>query len=175
LKEIPKTMQWRVSIPALLALVAATSAIGQNPVYESTAKPLSARVTIMALSASLHSAAYAGNQEVYLADIELKGGSHQLAKLVDTYPPAARPVRRAILAERYPLRMQLFRNEDCDTTGQRFFLGDDDSNLFDVSSRKVLKENAAVTIPCFDVIHDATRQEKTSIPTSLASQRSGEQ
>jgi hypothetical protein len=153
----------------------AAYAIAQNPVYELAAKPQSARVTIMALSASMHSAAYAGNQEVYLANIELKGGSHQLAKLVDTYPPAARPIRRAILAERYPLRMRLVRNEDCDTSGQSFFLGEDDANLFDASSRNVLKDNAAVRIPCFNVLHNATRLGKMSTPTSLAVQRSGEQ
>jgi hypothetical protein len=166
-------MRWKAVIPALpiaLTLMGATYAIGQNPVYELAAKPQSARVTIMALSASLHSAAYAGNQEVYLADIELKGGSHQLAKLIDAYPSAARPIRRAILAERYPLRMRLFRNEDCDTTGQSFFMGDDDANLFDASSRKVLKDNAAVTIPCFTVVHNATRLGKMSIPTPLAIQ-----
>jgi hypothetical protein len=173
---VPKTMRWRAPISALpiaLTLMGATYAIGQNPVYELAAKPQSARVTIMALSDSSHSAAYAGNQEVYLADIELKRGSHQLAKLVDTYPSAATPIRRAILTERYPLRMQLVRNEDCDTTGQSFFLGDDDANLFDASSRKVLKDNAAVRIPCFNVMHNATRLGKMRIPPALAVQGSG--
>jgi hypothetical protein len=168
-------MQWRASIPAVLILVAAISTIGQNPVYEPEAKPLGARVTIMALSDSSHSAAYAGNQEVYLANIELKRGSHQLAKLVDTYPSAATPIRRAILTERSPLRMRLVRNEDCDTSGQSFFLGDDDANLFDASSRKVLEDNAAVRIPCFDVMHNATRLGKMRTSTSLTVQRPGEQ
>jgi hypothetical protein len=171
-------MRWRAPVPALpiaLTLMGAAYAIGQNPVYELAAKQQSAGVTIMALSASLHSAAYAGRQDVYLADIELKGKPHQLAKLVDTYPSSGLPIRRAILAERYPLRMRLVRNEDCDTSGQSFFLGDDDANLFDASSRNVLKDNAAVRIPCFNVMHNATQLGKMSTPTSLTVQRSGEQ
>jgi hypothetical protein len=58
-------------------------AIGQNPVYEIAAKPQSAKVMIMAIGTSLHPS-YARRQEVYLADIELTGKSHQLAKLIDT-------------------------------------------------------------------------------------------
>ena len=169
-------MRRRAPIPALpvaLTLMGAAYAIGQNPVYELAAKPQSAQVTIMALSASSHSA-YAGRQDVYLADIELKG-SHQLAKLVDTYPSSGMPIRRVILTERYPLRMRLFRNEDCDATGQSFFLGDDDANLFDASTRKVLKDSAAVVIPCFDVVHNSTRLEKTRIPAMFAGQGYGEQ
>jgi hypothetical protein len=159
------------ALPIVLTLMGAAYAIGQNPVYELAAKPQSARVAIMALSASSHSY-YADTQEVYLADIEFKGRSHQLAKLIDTHPPAASPIRRAILTARYPLRMQLFRNEDCDTTGQSFFLGGDDANLFDANIRNVLKNNAA--IPCFNVMHNATRLEQMSIPAPLAGEGSGE-
>jgi hypothetical protein len=148
------------ALPIVMTLMGAAYAIGQNKVYElaPASKPLSARVTIMALSASSHSY-YADSQDVYLADIKFKGRLHQLAKLVDTHSPAAMPIRRAILTEHYPLQMQLFRNEDCDTTGQGFFLGDDDANLFDANSRNVLTTNAAVTIPCFNVMHDATQIE----------------
>ena len=70
------------------------------------------------------------------------------------------PIRLAILTERHLLRMRLLRNADCDTTGQSFFLGTDDANLFDAGPRDALKDNAAVTIPCFNVVHDATRLAK---------------
>jgi hypothetical protein len=161
-------MRLKAPIPALpiaLTLMGAAYAVGQNPAYELAAKPQSAKVTIMALSVSSHSF-YGDTQEVYLAKIEFKGRSQQLAKLVDSHPSAARPIRQSILTKNYPLRMQLFRNEDCDTTGQSFFLGNDDANLFDANSRNVLKNNAAITIPCFNVMHDATQLEQMSIPTT---------
>jgi hypothetical protein len=151
-------------LPIVLTPIGKVSAIGQNPVYEPAAKPQSAKVTILALSASLHSV-YTATQEVYLADVEFKGRSHQLAKLVDTYPSAEQPIRRAILTEHHPLRMQLFRNEDCDATGQSFFLGDNDANLFDANSRNLLKNDAGATIPCYNVMHNATRLEQMSVPT----------
>jgi len=161
-RDISLTMR---SLPYTRALLIALSLMGtayalcQNPVYELAAKQQTAMVTIMALSASVH-AGTANSEEVYLADVELNGRSHQLAKLVDTYSSSGIPIRRAILTERHLLRMRLLRNADCDATGQSFFIGTDDANVFDAATRDALKNNAAVTIPCFNVIHDATRLAK---------------
>jgi hypothetical protein len=142
-----------------LPLMGATCSLAQNPVFELAAKQQSAKVTIMAISVSVHHG-YAGNREVYLADVELKGSSHQLAKVVDSYAASGVPIRRSILAERHVLEMRLIRDAECDTTGRDFFLGADDANLFDGATRAALQEKASAILPCFTAVHDATRLAK---------------
>jgi hypothetical protein len=48
----------------------------------------------------------------------LKGGAHQMAKLVDAYPSLYLSIQRSILADRHLLRMILVRNQDCDSIGK---------------------------------------------------------
>jgi hypothetical protein len=146
-------------LPVVLILLGEASTFSQNSVYELAAKPQKAEVSILAISSSVHSGA-SGNQEIYLADIRLKGNTHQMAKLVDTYSSISMPIQRAVLADRHLLHMTLIRDQECDATGQSFFLAPGDHNIFDASTRSVLNDQAAERIPCFNVIHDATRLAK---------------
>jgi len=56
--------------------------------------------------------------------------------------------------------MKLTRNPECDATGQNFFLAPGDSNIFDAGIRSALVDQSTGTIPCFNVVHDATRLAK---------------
>jgi hypothetical protein len=142
-----------------LTFLGATGAIAENPVYDFTAKQQKAEVSILAISSSVHSGA-GGNQEIYLANIVLRGGAHQMAKLVDAYPSLYFSIQRSILTDRHLLRMTLVRNTTCDSIGKGFFLEPDDTNIFDPSARSALNDQASERIPCFKVIHDATRLAK---------------
>jgi hypothetical protein len=151
---------WRSSIALGLFVIAANTYIGaQNSVYISATNEQKATVGVLAISSSVHTGA-GGNQEIYLADVTVKGSSHQLAKLVDVYPSIDFPIQRSLLAERHPLQMTLIRDSQCNTTGQKFFLRSDDANIFDASTRRTLHDNATETIPCFRVLHNATRLAK---------------
>jgi hypothetical protein len=115
-----------------------------------------AEVNVLAISSSIHPSR-GSNQEVYLANIRLKGNFIQLVKLVDTYSPDSLPIRRAILIERHLLQMTLIRNPQCDSTGLNFFLGSGETNIFDANTRNALNDHPTEMIPCFNVVHEATR------------------
>jgi hypothetical protein len=115
---------------------------------------------------------FSANQEIYLADINIKGNAHQMVKLVHTYPSMALPIQRSVLEDRHLLRMKLTRNPECDATGQSFFLAPGDSNIFDASTRSVLNDQATGKIPCFNVVHDATRLAKLGFAGEIREQPS---
>jgi hypothetical protein len=139
-----------------LALLGKTAAIAQNPVYDYVAKQQRADVAILAISSSIHPA-WGTGQEVYLANIRLKGNPIQLVKLVDTYPPDRLPILRSILIEQHLLQMTLIRNPQCDSTGLNFFLGSSETNIFNANTRTTLNDHPTEMILCFNVVHDATR------------------
>jgi hypothetical protein len=101
-----------------------------------------------------------GNQEVYLANASFKDNAQLLTKLVDTYPSSGSPILRAVLMEHRALEMTLIRNPECDVTAHTFFLGSGDRNIFDQRTRSTLSERASESVPCFTVIHEATRLKK---------------
>jgi hypothetical protein len=149
---------WTCVLLVAFAVVGESFVSAQNPAYDFRVKPQTYAVGILAISTSVHQGS--GNQEVYLADVSHKGNTHQLAKLVDTYPSSGRPILRLVLAERHLLQMTLIRNPECDSTGQGFFLGTSDSNIFDAETRRTLQDHSSETIPCFTVVHEATRLTK---------------
>jgi hypothetical protein len=149
---------WTCLLLIVLAVVGEAFASAENPAYDFLAKRQRSAVGILAISTSVHLGS--GNQEVYLADVGHKGNTHQLAKLVDTYPSSGRPLLRLVLAERHLFQMTLIRNPECDSTGQNFFLGTGDANIFDAEARRILQDHSSETIPCFTVVHEATRLAK---------------
>ncbi len=145
-------------LPLALTLLGESGVFAENPVYDYAAKHQKAEVSVLAISSSIHQGS--GNQEIYLADIHLNGTAHQMAKLVDVYLPMEMPIQRSVLIDRRVLRMTLVRTPECDATGQSFFLAPGDSNIFDASTRSALNQQASEKIPCFNVVHDATRLVK---------------
>lgn len=148
---------WKVILILLTIVITSSTQIGttQNPVYYEKQVEQKATVSILAISSSIHFAS--GRQETYLADVLFKGNKHQLAKLVDLYPPDGYPVRLSLLHKRLALRMRLARHEQCDANAQEFFLSDDPGAIFDLSIRAQLASYADDAIPCYKVVHKATR------------------
>ena len=67
-------------------------AFTENPVYDFAAKQQKAQVSILAISSSIHQSS--ANQEIYLADIQIKETADQIVKLVDTYSSIGIPIQR---------------------------------------------------------------------------------
>lgn len=146
------------SLAAALLLVLPLGLAAQNPVFTTPTKNLTAKVSIMAISTSVRQE-FAGNQDVYLADVTLKDG-HQTARLIDLYSGNGSPIRRSILVDRKQLLMHLVRKPSCDIPSSKFFLGRTDYDIFDTASREALTATPDATLPCYLVIHDKTRLAK---------------
>jgi hypothetical protein len=142
------------AILLVLSLVGVTTASGQDRAYIFPASPVAARVNVLALGGSVR--VYTSREEIYLASVSTHERTYHLAKLVDSYSSDGNPILKSVLIEHRQLRMTLVRNPQCDTTGRRFFLSLDDTNIFDLSTRSHLLDHDADIIPCFLVIHEAT-------------------
>ena len=146
------------SLAAALLLLTPFSLAAENPVFTVPTKKLTAKVSIMAISTSIHQA-FAGNQDTYLADVALKDG-HETARLIDRYSGNGDPIRRSVLVDRKQLVMHLVRYPGCDIPASKFFLGRTDYDVFDAASRTVLTEKPDAIIPCYHVVHDQTKLAK---------------
>ena len=69
-------------------------------------------------------------------------------------------MRASLLRDHRTLKMHLIRQEQCDVIGQDFFLPRNPKRIFDESAQLRLKENAAMMIPCYLVVHEDTRLAK---------------
>jgi hypothetical protein len=139
-------------LTAFLAASLTLAATAQTKnVFGDYAKAHKATVSILAVSTSTHQS-WAGNQDVYLADISIKDGDHQLAKVVDQYEGYGYPIRPAVLRDRELLKMQIVRVTECDTLGSKIFLPAD-ARVFDASTRDTLRSHAGDMIPCYRTLH----------------------
>jgi hypothetical protein len=143
---------------AALALLLPLGLAAQNPVFFTPQKNVVAKVSIMAISTSVHQA-FAGNQDTYLADVALKDG-HQTARLIDRYGGSGDPIRRSILLDRKQLVMHLIRKPSCDIVSSNLFLGRTDYDIFDTASRTALAQTPDAVLPCYYVVHELTKLAK---------------
>jgi len=143
---------------AALALLLPLGLAAQNPVFFTPQKNVVAKVSIMAISTSVHQA-FAGNQDTYLADVALKDG-HQTARLIDRYGGNGDPIRRSILLDRKQLVMHLIRKPSCDIVSSNLFLGRTDYDIFDTASRTALAQTPDAVLPCYYVVHELTKLAK---------------
>ena len=141
--------------PATFALIAAPLS-AQDIVYKAPQKGANAKVSIYALNNYVHQA-FAGNQDIYLADIAFKDGQHQTARLVDLYSGAGSPIRHVLLTDHRVFRMRLIRTPDCDTPARSMLLGTYDQNIFDAGARTAIAGDPEASIPCFRIIHEDTK------------------
>lgn len=133
-------------------------AMSQSSAYYVKAVAHKAAVDILIVSSSVH--INSGSQEIYLANVSFQNGTSHLAKLIDRYSSTGYPVRHVLLREHRILKMQLVRNEQCDVKKHEFFLPNDPEMFFDANVRAELKEYAEEMIPCYTVVHNATRLAK---------------
>jgi hypothetical protein len=145
----------RTLTAAALTLIAMQTS-AQDIVYKAPQKGAPARVTIYALNNYVHQA-FAGNEDIYLADVTFKNQPHQTARLVDLYSGYGSPIRHTLLAERRLFEMRLIRTPDCDTPARSMLLGTYDRNIFDQGARTALAGDPEAAIPCFRIIHEDTK------------------
>ncbi len=143
----------RTAVMAVVAcgFVAAANAAKKQSPFTNQSKPMKARVRILAVSSSSRQS-FAGNQETYLADVELKG-NHQFVKLVDQYPGFGLPIRRDLLRNQQVFGMKVTREPECDAPASTIYLRQGDATVFDGSVRDTLTTHAADAIPCYKTLH----------------------
>lgn len=122
-------------------------------------KPLKATVRILAISSSSRQS-FAGNQDIYLADVQVKGGDHRFARIIDQYPGFGLPIRQSLLRDRTTFTMQVTREPECDVPGAKVFLHAGDTGIFDGSVRDSLATHATDAIPCFRSVHQSIQIAK---------------
>ena len=152
-------MRDRVALATAIVCMASAAWAVKPSAFGNQSKPIRATVRILAVSSSSRQS-FAGNQEVYLADIQVKGGDHQFARLIDQYPGFGLPIRQSLLRDRTVFDMQVTREPECDVPGSRVFLRPGDSSVYDGSVRDSLASHASVAVPCFKTLHQTIKVPK---------------
>ncbi|MGI4853530.1 MAG: hypothetical protein ACRYF4_05700 [Janthinobacterium lividum] len=142
-----------------MCLLSGANAAVKPSAFGNQSKPMKASVRILAISSSSEQS-FAGNQEIYLADVQVKDGEHRFARLVDQYPGFGLPIRPSLLRDGTLFSMRLTREPECDVPGSKIYLRRDDSGVFDGSVRDSLASRAAVAIPCFKTLHQTIEVSK---------------
>ena len=127
--------------------------------FGNQSRPTQAAVRILAVSSSSRQS-FAGNQEVYLADVQMKNGDHRFARLIDQYPGFGLPIRLSLLREGTVFSMKVTREPECDMPGSGIFLRTGEAVVFDGSVRDSLASHAAVAVPCFKTLHQTIQVPK---------------
>lgn len=145
-----------LSLAAAAALVSPAGA-QTGPVFADNAKPQNATVAILAQSSAMHNG-YSGSQDIYLADVEIKG-QHQFVRLMDIYEGFGYPIRHSLIANHMVFRMQVVRQTACDMRGDQLFLPAD-SMIYDASVTDTVRGHAADMIPCYRTVHKSIKMAK---------------
>lgn len=130
----------------------------QSP-FTNQSRPMVAQVTMLAVSSSSRQS-FAGNQEVYLADLQTKGGGHQFVRLIDQYAGYGLPIRDSLLRERTLFTMQVTREPECDLPPSRIYLAPTDQVVFNGSVRDSLQSQGTELVPCYRALHSTIRIAK---------------
>lgn len=146
------------AIGSVWFLSAACAAVKPSA-FGNQSKPARAAVRILAVSSSSRQS-FAGNQEVYLADIQMKDGDHRFARLIDQYPGFGLPIRLSLLRGGTVFSMKVTREPECDIPGSGIFLPTGEAVIFDGSVRDSLTSHAAVAVPCFKTLHQTIQVPK---------------
>ena len=144
----------------VLSLGCVVAAFAAKPsAFGNQSKPMKATVRILAISSSSRQS-FAGNQDIYLADVRVKGGEQRFARVIDQYPGFGLPIRQSLLRDRTSFTMQVTREPECDVPGSKVFLHAGDDGIFDASVRDSLATHAADAIPCFRSVHQSIQIAK---------------
>ncbi|GAA3756004.1 hypothetical protein [Terriglobus aquaticus] len=149
---------WLSAAAAVVLLVQSSPAERQSP-FTNQSRPMLAQVTMLAVSSSSRQS-FAGNQEVYLADLQTKNGEHQFVRLVDQYPGYGLPIRDSLLRSRTLFTMRVTREPECDVPGSQIFLAPSDAVVFNASARDSLQAQGTELVPCYKTLHSTIRIAK---------------
>jgi hypothetical protein len=142
-----------------LGTISVALAATKPSAFGNQSKPMAATVRILAISSSSRQS-FAGNEDIYLADVQVKGGDHRFARVIDQYPGFGLPIRLSLLRDRTEFAMQVTREPECDVPGSKVFLHAGDAGIFDGSVRDTLATHSADPIPCFRSVHQSIQLEK---------------
>lgn len=148
-------------IVLLHAIVTLTLSAERPSAFTNQSRPKMATVTMLAVSSSSRQS-FAGNQEIYLADVQRKDGVHEFVRLIDQYPGYGLPIRDSLLRERVPLTMKVTREPECDVPGAQIFLATSDTVVFNAAVREQLMTHQAELVPCYRSLHSTIRISKSS-------------
>ena len=141
-----------------LALAASLSA-ARPSAFTNQSKPQTAHVTMLAVSNSSRQS-FAGNREIYLADLQTGKGNHQFVRLIDQYPGYGLPIRDSLLRDRTLFSMKVTREPECDIPGSQIALAPTDRVIFTGSVRDTLVSHQADLVPCYKALHNTIRVQK---------------
>ena len=131
----------------------------QSP-FTTQSKPEPAQVTMLAVSSSSRQS-FAGNREIYLADLQQgKDGQHQFVRLIDQYPGYGLPIRDSLLRDRTLFTMRVTREPECDVPGNAIFLAPTDAVVFNGAVRDTLQQHDNELIPCYKTLHSTIQVAK---------------
>jgi phosphopentomutase len=119
--------------------------------FGNQSKPEKATVTILALSSSSRQT-FAGDQEIYLADLEIKG-EHQFVRLIDQYPGFGLPIELSLIKNRTVFKLLVTREPECDVPGAQIYLRKGESEVFNGSVRDSLASRQTEAVPCYKTLH----------------------
>lgn len=152
-------MRYKILTSALCVSCMVAAFAAKPSAFGNQSKPLKATVRILAVSSSSRQS-FAGNQDIYLADVQVKNGEHQFARLVDQYPGFGLPISSSLLHERTVFNMKVTREPECDMQGSHVFLRSGDAGVFDGSVRDSLAAHGSAAIPCFKALHQTIQVAK---------------
>ena len=157
-EDLVRKHSWFIAALGVALLVPVSLAERQSP-FTNQSRPMMAEVTMLAVSSSSRQS-FAGNQEIYLADLKTKDGDHQFVRLVDQYPGYGLPIRDSLLRERTLFTMRVTREPECDLSGTQIFLAPTDQVVFSGSARDSLQSHATDLVPCYKSLHSTIRIAK---------------
>lgn len=144
-----------VALATLIALSHVAGAERPSP-FTNQLKPHTVKVTLLAVSSSSRQS-FAGNREIYLADLQRKDGEHEFVRLVDQYPGYGLPIRDSLLRDATLFRMSATREPECDVPGSEVFLAPVPNVVFNGAVRQTLQEHQGDLIPCYKALHSTIR------------------
>ena len=127
--------------------------------FTNQSKPQHATATMLAVSSSSRQS-FAGNREIYLADLRAGKGDHQFVRLIDQYPGYGLPIRDSLLRDRTVFTMKVTREPECDIPGSEIVLAPTDRVVFNSSVRDTLATHQTDVIPCYKALHNTIRLAK---------------
>ncbi len=145
---------------AMMSMVAFTANAERPSAFMNQSKPMMATLTMLAVSSSSRQS-FAGNREVYLADLTLKHGDHQFVRLIDQYPGFGLPIRDSLLRDQVLFAAKVTREPECDLPGGKIALAPSNRVIFNAAVRDTLATHQDELIPCYKVLHDTIRIRKT--------------
>ena len=143
-----------------LAMMSLHTGLAERPsAFTNQSKPHTVKVTFLAVSSSSRQS-FAGNREIYLADLQRKDGDHEFVRIIDQYPGYGLPIRDSLLKNQTLFRMAATREPECDLPGNQVFLATSNKVVFNDSVRQTLLDHQTNLIPCYKTLHQTIQVSK---------------